>query len=95
MYRKWINGDLGKKSGGSSKRIFRAESRAFSDGPAVLTSLHAYLNCHININIIYLQPRQGYSFTFMNVAFLVLGYMFALITIFCFTFVRVFQVATM
>ena len=45
-------------------------------------------------NLIYLQPRQDNPFTFMHVAFLVLGYMLALFIIFCFTFARIFQLAT-
>ena len=75
--------------------MFRAESRASSDG-AVLTSLHENLNCHIDIYISFTSSQgRDNPFTFMNVAFLVLGYMLALVTIFSFTFVRVFQLATM
>ena len=48
----------------------------------------------MNISFTYRQGRDN-PFTYMNVALLLLGYMLALVIIFRFTFVRVFQVATM
>ena len=46
------------------------------------------------ISFPYSQGRDD-PFAFMNVAFPVLGYMLAVIIIFCFTVVRVFQLATL
>lgn len=61
-------------------------------GLVSLTSL-AQLNCQ-NISFTYSQGRDD-PFAFTNVAFLVLGYMLAVVVIFCFTVVRVFQLATL
>lgn len=48
----------------------------------------------MDISLTYSKGRDN-PFNLMNVPFLVLGYMFALVVIFRFTFLRVFQLADM